>query len=470
MSTTSPETPPKTATQTATHADDDRLQHFGLDPSHTAVVGLQWGDEGKGQLVDLLTDSFDVVVRYNGGNNAGHSVHLGDQKFALHLLPSGILYPDKINVIGNGVVVDPSLETGILKEIAALNERDIDVTQRLRISDRAHMVMPYHKLEDKLYDLAIAQIGETLPIGTTGRGIGPCYADKALRSTAIRMGELLDLPRLKIKLKRVVMMKNLLLKALAEQCGEAFEPFVADDLFKLAESQAEKLGPHITDTFVLLHEAMRDGKRLLFEGANAALLDVDHGTYPFVTSSSTSVLGSGPGSGVPAANLKNVMGVAKMYTSRVGGGPHPTELEDKVGEHIRTKGNEFGTTTGRPRRCGWLDLTAVRYSAQLNGCTGLCTTGLSVLAGLKTLKVCVGYEYKGQRLDRFPADVEVLENATPIYEELPGFEGLTGNVQSFDELPPEAKAYIQKVEDFVGIPVKVVCVGPRRDQALPRNA
>ncbi len=448
----------------------DLLERLGIAAGHAAVVGLQWGDEGKGQLVDLLTARYDAVVRYNGGNNAGHSVHIGDQKFALHLLPSGILYPDKLNVIGNGVVIDPSLETGILKEITGLRERGVQVGDNLRISDRAHVVLPYHKVQDALYDGAVAQAWESnAAIGTTGRGIGPCYADKALRSTAVRMGELLEPDKLRSKLQRVVSIKNGLLKALADQCGQPFEPFDPGVIFEQAAAQGEALRPFITDTFRLLHDTIDGGKRVLFEGANAALLDVDHGTYPFVTSSSTSALGVGSGTGLPGRCLNHVVGVAKMYTSRVGGGPHPTELNDAIGEHIRNNGNEFGTTTGRPRRCGWLDLTAVRYSAQLNGATALCCTGLSVLSGLEELKVCVGYDHRGRRLEHFPPDADVLAEATPVYETLPGFSEQIGDARDFDELPGAAKRYIERVEAFVGTPVRVVCVGPRRDQALPRG-
>jgi len=447
----------------------DLLHRMGLEAGHAAVVGLQWGDEGKGQIVDQLTGHFDAVVRYNGGNNAGHSVHIGREKFALHLVPSGILYPDKLNIVSNGVVVDPSPDTGILKEIMGLRNRGVSIGENLRISDRAHVVMPYHKVQDALYDEAVAHTWESgTAIGTTGRGIGPCYADKALRTTAIRMGELLDPDRLREKINRVVTIKNVLLSALAGHCGRPFDPFDPQVLWEQAVVQGQNLKSHVTDTFQLLHDTVVSGKRVLFEGANAALLDIDHGTYPFVTSSSTSSLGVGPGTGLPVQTVKNVIGVAKAYTSRVGGGPHPTELQDAVGEHIRNVGKEFGTTTGRPRRCGWLDLTAVRYSAKLNGCTAMVCTGLSVLAGLDPLKVCVGYRYGGRKSENFLPDADVLAQAEPVYEQLEGFSGVIGDIQDYRDLPAPARAYIDRVERFVGVPVRVVCVGPRRDQTILR--
>ena len=447
----------------------DLLQRMRLTDGHAAVVGLQWGDEGKGQIVDQLTGHFDVVVRYNGGNNAGHSVHIGDEKFALHLVPSGILYPDKLNVVGNGVVVDPTPETGILKEIENLRARGIAIGDNLRISDRAHVVMPYHKIQDALYDEAIAQAWESgTALGTTGRGIGPCYADKALRSTAIRMSDLLAPGTLRTKITRVVAIKNVLLAALARQCGRDFEPFDAGALHEQACAWGRALRPHLTDTFRLLHEAVAARKRVLFEGANAALLDIDHGTYPFVTSSSTSSLGIGLGTGLPTAGTTHVVGVAKLYTSRVGGGPHPTEQTNEVGEHLRNVGNEFGTTTGRPRRCGWLDLTALRYSARLNGCHALVCTGLSVLAGLDELKVCVGYRVGGEKTENFPPDAAVLAESEPVYETREGFAGPIDGCRTYDDLPAAARAYIDRVEQFVGVPARAVCVGPRRDQTIVR--
>jgi len=449
------------------HADSADLTPTG----NTVVVGLQWGDEGKGQLVDVFSERFDLIARYNGGNNAGHSVHIGEQKFALHLIPSGILHAEKINVIGNGVVVDPSPETGILKEIDGLRDRGVKVEDNLRISNRAHVVLSYHKVQDALWDQAVGMSrGDDQKIGTTGRGIGPCYADKALRSTAIRMGDLLDRDRLREKLEHIVVVKNAILAALAERCGQSWQPFDADALTEEFGRYGERLGRHICDTRELLQHSIEAGGRVLFEGANAALLDVDHGTYPFVTSSSCSSLGVGPGTGIPGRHLQSIVGVAKAYVSRVGGGPHPTEQTGGVGEHLRNVGHEFGTTTGRPRRCGWLDLTAVRYSAQINGCTALACTGLSVLSGLDALKVCVGYEHDGKRYDTFPPDADLLAKATPVYETLEGFSEPVGEVRAFDDLPAPAKAYIQRIEQFVDVPVEYVCVGRRRDQILLRRS
>jgi len=452
-------------TSTATSANVPATQP--LATGHCAVVGLQWGDEGKGQIVDMLADQFDLVIRYNGGNNAGHSVHIGDQKFALHLIPSGIIHKGTLNVIGNGVVVDP---VGILAEIKGLRERGVPVSgDNLRISDRAHVVLPYHKLYDRLLDMAIAKSsGDSAKIGTTGRGIGPCYADKALRSTAVRMGELTRPDQLATRLKHIIVVKNIELKALADACGEPFEPFIAEKLMAEYGGYGRELAPHISDTPALFHQSMQSGKRLLFEGANATLLDVDHGTYPFVTSSSTSSLGIYTGAGVPGGTLSNIIGIVKSYASRVGGGPHPTELLDATGDRIREIGKEFGTTTGRPRRVGWLDLTAIRYTARITGVTMIASTGLSVLAGLPKLKVCVGYRYKGQELPGFPADASILAEAQPVYHELEGFEQTIGDCRGFDELPPAARRYIEYMEAFVGVRVAMVCVGRRRDQILYR--
>lgn len=445
---------------------EEHIEMLDTHAGHTAVVGLQYGDEGKGQLVDALTSRFELVVRYNGGNNAGHSVHIGDQKFALHLIPSGILNPKAINVIGNGVVVDPE---GILKEIDGLAERGVAIEDNLRISNRAHVVFNYHKLEDKLLDMAVAQArGDEHAIGTTGRGIGPCYSDKALRSTAIRMCDLVRPEILRQKLDYIIRVKNMLLAALAKSVGEAFEPLNARQVFETYDAMGKRLAPFVTDTAHLLQQARSDGKRMLFEGANAALLDIDHGTFPYVTSSNTTALGIHPGSGTPGGVVTQVFGVAKCYTSRVGGGPSPTEIEGDLADQIRAAGNEFGTTTGRPRRIGWIDLQAVKYSADLNGITGLVCTGLSVLAGLPRIKACVGYRYQGRMLTTLPADADVLEQVEPIYKEFEGFEGPIGDCEDFAELPTAAQAYIQGIEDYVGVPIVGVCVGPKRSQLLAR--
>lgn len=434
---------------------------------NACVVGLQWGDEGKGQVVDLLANEFDVVVRYNGGANAGHSVEIGDQKFALHLIPSGILSTEKLNVIGNGVVVDPAT---LLKEITGLRERGVKIGENLRVSNRAHVVFPYHKLQDNLYDLALTQsAGSEKKIGTTGRGIGPAYADKALRSTAVRMGELVHTNHIREKLKHIVKVKNTILSALAKECGQSYEPYDTSLVCHEYLDYARQLEPFVCDTTQLLQQASSAGKRLLFEGANAALLDIDHGTYPFVTSSNCSSLGVYSGTGLPGGTLNEVIGVVKAYASRVGGGPHPTELTDQIGEQIRKTGREYGTTTGRPRRCGWLDLVAVRYTAALNGTTRICLTGISVLSGLKKLRVCVGYQYGTRKLDEFPPDGELLAELEPIYEELEGFAEPVDECTCYSELPDAAKSYVDRLEQFIGIPVTMVCVGRRRDQILQRS-
>ncbi len=446
---------------------DDPLARMSLTEGHAAVVGLQFGDEGKGQIVDLLTRHFDLVVRYNGGANAGHSVQIGDQKFALHLIPSGILSQSTLNVVGNGVVIDPAQ---ILKEIDALRERGIEVGDNLRISDRAHVVFSYHKCQDALMECAQGiSGGDRTKIGTTGRGIGPAYADKALRSTAIRMGDLLDEARLRRRLHHIVQIKNVMLEALARHCGQEAEPFEPIDADALADENlayAERLRPMICDTTHLLHQALGDGRHLLFEGANAALLDVDHGTYPFVTSSHCSSLGVYSGSGVPGSSLRQVIGIVKLYTSRVGGGPFPTELHDDSAQRLRDVGGEYGTTTGRPRRCGWLDLVALRYTARLCGVTTLACTGLSVLAGLEKIRVCVGYRHNGGTLDHFPADSAVLEAVEPIYESFDGFSGPIDRCASFVDLPREARRLIEFIEQFVDVRASMVCVGRRRDQIL----
>ena len=449
-------------------ADCSLLDRLGLACGHAAIVGLQWGDEGKGQIVDLLTNHFDVVVRYNGGNNAGHSVHIGNEKFALHLIPSGILNPQTLNVIANGVVLDPSPQTGILKEMCDLRQRGVRIADNLRISDRAHLVLPYHRVQDALYDQAVTGASA---LGTTRRGIGPCYADKALRSTAIRVGDLLRPQTLKQKVPQIVELKNTLLEALAKICegSSEFTPFDPDEILSGLLDQTEQLRPHICDSRQLLRDSIQRGERLLFEGANAALLDLDHGTYPYVTSSSCSALGVGVGTGLPLQTVSHVIGVLKAYTSRVGGGPHPTELQDDLGEHLRQRGREFGTTTGRPRRCGWLDLNAVRYSTQVNGCSALVCTGLGVLAGLETINLCTGYRWHSQVLDQLAPDAQVLTEVEPIYEQLPGFEGPVDQVRQYLDLPNAARAYIDRIEEFIDVPIRLVCVGPRRDQALIRD-
>ena len=437
-----------------------------MSDDHCAIVGLQWGDEGKGKIVDLLTDRYDVVVRYNGGANAGHTVVVGDERYALHLIPSGILYSKKLNVLGNGVVVDPQ---SLLEEISVLRRRGIEVGDNFRLSERAHLVMPYHKFQDALMENALSKAGSAnQKIGTTGRGIGPCYADKAARSTGLRVGDLLDGKSFSRKLTHIVEIKNVMLGALARWCGEDYEPVDAGILSDRYLEFGRELRTHICDSTKLLHDAIASGRRLLFEGANATLLDIDHGTYPFVTSSNCSSLGLHTGTGVPGQQVRQVIGIVKAYQTRVGGGPMVTELNDEIGNRIREAGREYGTTTGRPRRCGWLDLVAVRYSAAVSGATSIGLMLLDVLSGFKSLKMCVGYRYRGRSLEVFPADAGVLAEVEPIYEQVEGFVESLDHCRRFDELPPAARAYVRYIEDFVGVPIRMISVGPRRDQTIPK--
>lgn len=444
------------------------IDRLGLKPGHATVVGLQWGDEGKGKVVDMLAAEFDAVARYNGGANAGHTVVVGDNKYALHLMPSGVLYQDKVNVLGNGVVIDPEQ---LVKEITGLRDRGLSIdASTLFISDRAHLVMPYHKTQDKLQESAYTMpnaLEQTIEgIGTTGRGIGPCYADKALRSTAIRVADLTDLDKLRRQLHRIVPIKNATLKALAAYTGddETFEPTDADALLDWLKPLAEVLVPHITDTASLLDRVTQADRRILFEGANATLLDIDHGTYPYVTSSNCSSLGAHTGTGVPGHRVPNVIGIVKAYQTRVGGGPMPTELNDATGERIREVGREYGTTTGRPRRCGWIDLVALRYTARVSGATALCVMLLDVLADLPELKLCVGYQVGGELIENFPACSDDLAKIEPVYETLPGFAGPVDGCRSIAELPDNARAYLDFIAAYLDVPVVLASVGPKRDQ------
>ena len=438
--------------------------HAASTPPHTAIVGLQWGDEGKGKIVDLLTSEHDVIVRYNGGANAGHTVQVGSERYALHLIPSGILYPDKACVIGNGVVVDPEK---LLQEIDTLRTRGIHVGTNLRISDRAHVVMPYHKEQDAALEeyLGAKTSGArgNLSIGTTRRGIGPAYADKVRRSMAIRVGDLLDADYLRSRLHVICTLRTAELEAL----GVRTAPLDADDLAARYAALGERLRPHVDDTVYALHDAMRAGKRLLFEGANASLLDIDHGTFPYVTSSNCSTLGIPAGTGVPGHAIGRVLGIMKAYSTRVGAGPFPTELDNEIGQRIRERGREYGTTTGRPRRCGWLDLVAVRYSAMVCGATGIACTLFDVLAGMDEVRICIAYRLPdGTVTDRFIPDAHRLEGVTPVYETLPGWAEDIRDASDRDALPRAARDYLEHVERVVGIPVEVVSLGPERTQTL----
>jgi adenylosuccinate synthase len=450
------------------HTNNRAPLHAASHPSaHAAVVGLQWGDEGKGKIVDLLTSRYDCIVRYNGGANAGHTVQVGSERYALHLIPSGILSKGKINIVGNGVVVDPEK---LLDEVDGLRKRGVHVGDNLRISDRAHVVMPYHKEQDaaleELLELKSGKLGAG-QIGTTRRGIGPAYADKVRRSTALRMGDLLDHALLLRKLETICGLRMAELEAL----GANVTPLIPLELADRFASAGEKLRPHITDTVYLLHDEIGAGKNVLFEGANACLLDIDHGTFPYVTSSNCSTLGIPSGSGVPGRMIGKVYGIMKAYSTRVGGGPFVTELLDPTGDLIRKRGREYGTTTGRPRRCGWLDLVAVKYSVMICGADAIACTLLDVLSGFDELKICVGYRRAdGTVTDRFVPDAERMQGFTPIYETLPGWQRELTDCTDRDDLPREAQSYLAFVEKFVGIPVELVSVGPERTQTFESNA
>lgn len=426
------------------------------DPRSTALIGLQWGDEGKGKAVDLLAAEHDAVVRYNGGANAGHSVVVGTERYKLHLIPSGILYPGKLAVIGNGVVLDPQT---LLSEVDGLNARGVD-TSGLVVSTRAHVVLNHHKVEDELREESLKGQEGSSEIGTTRRGIGPCYADKVNRAAAVRVGDLLRPDTLKSKVALAASLKNPLFTASGKASIDVEQTVLH------ARELGARLAPMMRDTTYLLNALIASGKRILFEGANGTLLDVDHGTYPFVTSSNTGVAGISSGTGVAPVAVRRVVGVMKAYSTRVGSGPMPTELFDDTGARIRERGREYGTTTGRPRRVGWLDLVAVRYTAMINGVTGLCLTLLDVLAGFDELLVCTEYEIDSERTDRFPADAELLARATPVYTRLGGFAEEIGNVTRRSELPHAAQRYVSFIEEHVGVPAEIVSVGPAREQTL----
>ncbi len=424
-------------------------------PRCTAVVGLQWGDEGKGKVIDLITPAFDAVVRYNGGANAGHSVVINGVRHALHLIPSGIFHEGKKAIIGNGVVVDPD---ALLKELDNLKAKNVD-TSGLRLSDRAHVVLPWHKAEDEVRESRAAGA-----IGTTKRGIGPAYSDKAARSTSVRVADLLRPDVLRSKIETSWRFKEPTLKSLGYDTTLINPNTVCHN----ALAAGERLRPHIADTLYELHDLLRSGRSLLFEGANATLLDVDHGTYPFVTSSNCSVLGIPAGTGVPGKHITDVVGVFKAYSTRVGGGPFPTEQPNETGHYIRERGREYGTTTGRPRRVGWLDLVALKYAVMLNGVSRLALMLLDVPAGLPKLQVCTAYEIDGKKTDRFTPDADTLAKASPVYETLEGFEDIT-KARHRDDLPQACKRYIEFIERYTGVPVEIVSVGPDREQTMVAN-
>jgi len=404
--------------------------------------------------VDILAEHSELVVRYGGGSNAGHTVVIGDSRFALHLLPSGSIRPGVSCVIGNAVVVDPEVLIG---EIDGLAERGIALADRLFISENAHVVLDYHKREDQLREESLGK----QKLGTTIRGIGPCYADKVGRSYAVRMGDFRDVDRLAEKLQYIVDYKNKLFAALYEA-----EPIAAEGLVEKCRLYAERLVPFTTDTTELLHEAIGAGRSVLFEGAQGALLDLDHGTFPYVTSSNSSSLGLPAGCGVPARMVEKYIGVVKAYTTRVGAGPFPTEQDNEIGQYIRDKGNEYGTTTGRPRRCGWFDAVAVAYGVKIGSIDSLALMHLDTLAGLEQLSLCSAYEIDGKTTTFFPANIDRLALARPVYETMPGWAEDVSEATSFDQLPAAAREYVRRIEEIVGTPIEMIGVGPKRSQTI----
>jgi adenylosuccinate synthase len=421
----------------------------------TSVIGLQWGDEAKGKIVDLLTEQHDVVVRYQGGNNAGHTVQFGGETYKLSGLPIGVLHDHVTAVVCPGVVLNPQT---FLKELDAVEERRGPVGERLRISDRAHVIMPWHMLEEAA--LARARGGES--IGTTMRGIGTCYGDKAGRGHAVRFGDLYRPESLRGRFDEIAAYKNTILAAL----DPAHVPLDPAAIFDEYQGYAKRLEPYVCDTTALLHRALREQKNILFEGAQGSLLDLDHGTFPFVTSSNSSGCGVHAGSGVPERRIDRMIGVVKAYTTRVGGGPCPTELHDATGEHIREKGHEYGTVTGRPRRCGWFDAVAAGYGARISGVDAIVVALLDVLGELDELQICEAYEIDGERTTDFPAHAEDLARAKPVYRTLPGWRSDITGCRTLDDLPANARAYAETIAELLEAPLAYVSVGPDREQTI----
>jgi adenylosuccinate synthase len=419
---------------------------------NTVLIGAQWGDEGKGKIIDVLTEEADVVVRYQGGNNAGHTVKIGEEKYVLHLVPSGILHHDKQCVIGNGVVIDP---VALVAEIAELEGKGLTMDNRLFISDRAHVVFPYHRALDAGRE---AKVRAGQKIGTTKRGIGPSYGDKAARQ-GLRTSDLLD-PVFPGLLEHRIEEANSVLRVMG---GEVVDKEQAVSAYQAA---ARKIAPYVTDTVALLNEAVDEGKSVLFEGAQGTMLDIDFGTYPFVTSSSATAGGACTGTGVPPHRIDRVIGVIKAYTTRVGEGPFPTELTDEAVQTLGREGNEFGATTGRPRRCGWFDAVVARYSAMINGIDYLAMTKLDVLDSFDTLKICIAYECEGSRYTTVPANIRILEKCKPVYEEMRGWRKSTKEITEYSDLPREAKAYVKRLCELSGSRLGILSVGPKRESTL----
>jgi adenylosuccinate synthase len=419
---------------------------------NTIIIGTQWGDEGKGKVIDILSAKVDYIVRFQGGSNAGHTVVVGGRHFVFHLIPSGILHPKKICCIGNGVVVDPAV---LIDEISGIIKNGIDINRRLKISSLAHVIMPYHRILDKLREAKRVH-----RIGTTGRGIGPCYADKINRC-GIRMIDLLNPRIFKDKLKDNLKEKNEVFRKVYNHPGFEFTRIYREYL-----NYGRKLSKHICNSALLLNQAIKDKKDIIFEGAQGAFLDIDFGTYPFVTSSSASAGGACIGTGVSPLKIDKVLGVAKAYTTRVGEGPFPTEFDPVFDEFIRRKGDEFGATTGRPRRCGWLDCVMVKEAVLLNAISELAIMKLDVLDGLKTVSFCTAYKYKGKVFKEFPYDLEVLSKARPVYKQIPGWPMPTSRARHFSDLPRQARDYLKRLQDVIQIKISMVSVGSSRDETI----
>lgn len=423
--------------------------------STLVVVGTQWGDEGKGKIVDLLTEYADVIVRFQGGNNAGHTLVVDGEKFICHLIPSGILNDDKLCLIGNGIVIDPSI---FIQELEGLASRGRPVTaDRLRLSPNAHLIMPYHKALDHAREAAKA---EGKKLGTTGRGIGPCYDDKIVRN-GIKVADLLDPALFREKLEDNVKEKNFYLTKLLNA-----DPLDLETIYSEFQDYAERLAPFIDNVSILIDDAMHKGKNVLFEGAQGTQLDVDHGTYPFVTSSNTVAGAACCGAGIGPSKIDRVIGICKAYTTRVGAGPFPTELEDAVGDHLQEKGVEFGSTTGRRRRCGWLDSVVLRDAVRINGLDGLVITKLDVLSGLSQLNICTEYDISGTRHAYMPANIREVESIRPINITLSGWKKNLSQIRSFDDLPEKARDYLKTIEDMAETPIMLISVGPSREQTI----
>ncbi len=414
------------------------------------IIGAQWGDEGKGKIVDYLTEKCDYVVRFQGGCNAGHTVVVDNEKYVLHQIPSGILHKGKKCIIGNGVVLDPS---GLLKEIEILQNKGIEINDNLFIAKNCHIIMPYH--------IAIEEQSEkTKKIGTTKKGIGPCYTDKIARN-GVRAVDLLYPDTLRYKIKANLEILNFLLKNLYKT-----EELNEEKIFNEYIFFAEKIRKYIVDADILINKAIDDNRNVLFEGAQGTLLDIDHGTYPYVTSSNTIAGGACTGVGVSPKKINKIIGIVKAYTTRVGEGPFPTEIKDALGEEIRKKGGEYGATTGRPRRCGWLDIVGLRHAVRINGFTGIAITKIDVLDGLDKLKVCIGYKYGSEILEDFPKEIEILQNCIPIYEELPGWKEATVGIKDYENLPKNAKRYLQFIEDILKVKIQIISTGQKRNEII----